>query len=127
VESGDINESKDTVNKIYIASNYGSIGGDVTGKEPPRPIRSPWASGSFYLVAVVVMFALLGVIGSLLPIWVLPLIIVGGLLAVSIIGALQLRQDERLSDESFLKLMALALERLPLVRKLMRTDPNTRR
>jgi hypothetical protein len=45
------------------------------------------------------------------------------LLAVSIVGAFQLRQDERLSEENFLKLMALSFKYLPWIRSKV-DDPD---
>ena len=41
---------------------------------------------------------------------------IGALLAIGVIGAMQLRNDDRLSDESFLKLMIEWYKRLPLLR-----------
>jgi Flp pilus assembly protein TadB len=43
-------------------------------------------------------------------------VIIGALLAIGVLGALQLRNDDRLSEESFLKLMVEAYKRLPLLR-----------
>lgn len=107
----------------YIEHYHERSGADVqTPQGSQQPVRSPWSSGSFYLLALVVVFASLGVIASLLPLWILPAIIVGGLLAVSIIGALQLKQDERLPDESFLKLMELSLKQLPLISRVVKAD-----
>jgi internalin A len=43
-------------------------------------------------------------------------VIIGALLAIGVIGAMQLRNDDRLSEESFLKLMIESYKRLPLLR-----------
>ncbi len=81
---------------------------DAKSKES-RQTNNPWASGSFYLVAFIVILILFVIIAQLfgiaaafvaLPFWVI------GLAAI---GALQLRNDDRLKDESFLKLMLRAL------------------
>lgn len=93
-------------------------------KEPHNTSLNPWVSGSFYFVVFLVVLVALAVIGRLLPIIVLPLILIGGILAMSVIGALQLRQDERLDEENFLKLMALSFKYLPWIRK--RDTANTR-
>jgi hypothetical protein len=74
---------------------------------------SPWVSGSFYLIVFLVVIAALSVVGHLIPLIGLPVIIAGGILALSVIGAFQMRQDEKLSQENFLKLMALSLKYLP--------------
>ncbi len=67
----------------------------------------------FYLVCVVVVVGLLLVAGRVLPPWTLPVIIVGAVILVAVVGALQLRQDDRLSERSFLALMREALRYLP--------------
>ena len=77
--------------------------------------NNPWGSGSFYLVAAVVVIVVLLVVAKLLSIWALPLVIIGAILVISIVGALQLRNDDRLKDESFVKLMGLSFRYLPLL------------
>jgi hypothetical protein len=76
----------------------------------------PWASGSFYLLALILVIVALGVIASAVSVWIIPVIAAGGLLGLTMIGALQLRQDGALREESFLRLMTLTLQQLPLVR-----------
>src|SRR5664280_1298350 len=44
-----------------------------------------------------------------------PIVIVGALLSVSVVGALQVRQDDRLNERGSLRLMADPLRRRPLV------------
>ncbi len=92
------------------------------GKEPTLTARSPWISGSFYLAVLVTVVTLLLVAARLVSVWVLPLVVIGGLLAVSLIGALQMRQDRSLSEKSFLTLMEMTLKRLPLLRKQTRAS-----
>jgi len=62
-----------------------------------------------------VVAAILLVGASIVPIWTLPLVAIGSLLGVAVVGAFQLRQDDRLNEERFVELMALALKRLPLL------------
>jgi hypothetical protein len=85
----------------------------MKNSKPP----SPWISGSFYLIVFLIIVAALAVVGRTIPIVALPVIIVGGLLALSVIGAFQMRQDEKLSQENFLKLMGLSLKSLLLFRR----------
>jgi hypothetical protein len=54
-------------------------------------------------------------VGRVLAAWALPLVIVGAVLLVSVVGALQMRQDDRLSERGFLRLMADVVRRLPLL------------
>jgi hypothetical protein len=51
--------------------------------------------------------------------WILGLMIPGGLLFLTVIGALQLTQDERLSQKSFLALMKMVLEQLPIIQRFV--------
>ena len=78
---------------------------------------SPWASGSFYLVVFVIVIAALSVVGRILPIIALPIVFIAGIIALSVIGAFQMRQDSKLSEKSFLELMALSFKYLPWIRK----------
>jgi len=94
---------------------------------PPRSITSdntpnskpanPWISGSFYLVAAVVMMAVLAVISKNVSWYILPVVIIGGILIVTVIGALQLRQDEKLSGANFLTLMSETFKQLFRLKK----------
>ena len=79
--------------------------------------QSPWSTGSFYLVALVVVATLLLIMGRTVNLIALPIVLIGALLGLSIIGALQLRHDEKLSDKSFLELMRLSVRSLPLLRR----------
>jgi hypothetical protein len=83
--------------------------------------RSPWATGSFYLFSLMSLIALLLVVAKVLSVWILPVIIAGGLILVTVVGALQLRHDSNLSQQNFLKLMTLAFRQLPLLGKLGRS------
>ncbi len=87
-------------------------------KPQPLPLRpSPWASGSFYLVVFMAVLITLLVAGKILPPFILPIVVIGGILALSVIGAFQMRHDERLSEGNFLKLMALSFKYLPWIRR----------
>ena len=73
---------------------------------------NPWSSGSFYLLAAVVMMTVLAVISMNVSWYVLPVVIIGGILLITVIGALQLRQDEKLSGTNFLTLMSETFKQL---------------
>jgi hypothetical protein len=87
--------------------------------------RNPWLSGSFYLIAFVGVVALFIITIRLLPWYAFPIVIIGGILALSVIGAFQLRQDGQINENNFLKLMALSLKYLPLLRKSDAKPDNT--
>ncbi|MBI5684947.1 MAG: hypothetical protein HZC54_07690 [Verrucomicrobia bacterium] len=88
-------------------------------KENGMPTVNPWRSGSFYLFAIVVIMAVLAVMGEMLNAWILPLLILGGVLLVTIIGAFQLRNDRNIEEKNFLTLMKLAFQKMPLLGKLL--------
>jgi hypothetical protein len=79
--------------------------------------RSPWSSGLFYLFAAVILLAAVLVVARIVPIIILPIALVFAALSLSIIGALQLRQDNQLSEKGFLILMLQRLKSLPLLRQ----------
>ena len=78
--------------------------------------NNPWISGSFYLIAAVIVLSLLLVAAKMISPIALPIIIVGGLIIFSVIGAYQLRNDDKLSDKSFLELMGLSFKQIPFIR-----------
>jgi TIR domain len=78
-------------------------------------VQSAWANGLFYLLAFIVVAAIVGFLAQVVPAYLLAVIACGAILLLPLIGALQLREDEKLSDKSFLELSKLALSRLPLL------------
>jgi hypothetical protein len=63
--------------------------------------------------------------GRILSIWWIPVATLSTILAVTVIAALQLRHDDRLTQANFLKLMRLAFSQIPLLGKLVpRTKSN---
>ncbi|MGH3867111.1 MAG: hypothetical protein ACRDQ4_13400 [Pseudonocardiaceae bacterium] len=60
------------------------------------------------------MISALLVVTRILPVWAVSMIMVGGLLGVSILGAFQLRHDEKLTERGFLRLMLVAVRTLPV-------------
>jgi hypothetical protein len=93
--------------------------------EPPCPV-SPWVSGLFYLFAFAVIAGVFAAVGKLLTPWALPVIIAGTILTLSVVGALQLKQDSGLTERSFLTLMGKAIRNLPLLGKLGETPDRER-
>ena len=95
-------------------------GGDMTKPEEPKKpeevkLPSAYRNGMFYLFVFVVVFCLIALFGGKLELPYLVLTIVSTALFLVIIGALQLKNDERFSDDSFLELMKLVIEQLPLI------------
>ena len=82
-----------------------------------QPARHPWVSGTFYLFAVIVLAATALAAARIVSITLVPIVLLFALLAVSFVGALQLRQDQRLGETNFLKLMLQSLKALPMLRR----------
>ena len=89
------------------------------GNKEPSKIKSSWANGSFYLVIFIVVVGGLGYLGGNLPLITFVFVIVAGVLFIPIIGAFQLRQDDRLSEKSFLQLMKMVIGQLPLIGSML--------
>jgi len=82
-------------------------------------VKSAWANGSFYLFVFVVVVAGIGFLGNQLSFPVFCVLVIAGVLLVPIIGALQLKQDERVQDETFLELMKMVIGQLPLIGNML--------
>ncbi|MBD2451624.1 leucine-rich repeat domain-containing protein [Nostoc sp. FACHB-152] len=100
------------IEKVVIQN---SIEGNNIMTEPQKPedssksevqVTLPWAfrNGMFYSFVFVIVFTTIGALGGLLPFHYLALTIIGTAIFIILIGVLQLRQDDRLSEKSFVDL-----------------------
>ena len=78
--------------------------------------KSPWFSGTFYLFAALLVLGAIAIIGIFAPSYILPIAIIGTVIIISVISACQLRQDERLSEESFLTSVRQFLKQMTLLK-----------
>jgi hypothetical protein len=124
----------DTPERVLLAQVLGYLTGqigiqaksviqalDMLKKEHPKEVqmsqqKSPWRSGSFYLVTAVVIIACLTIVAQFVSLPLLFIVLIGSIITVGIVGALQLRQDEKLNEKNFLSLMIETYMRLPLLR-----------
>lgn len=74
-----------------------------------KPTNSPWASGTFYLMVIIVISALFAIIAAFTSFFVASGAVSIAIIALSAIGAFQLRNDDRLKEEPFVKLMLRTL------------------
>ncbi len=88
--------------------------------------QRPWMSGSFYLVAFVVIAVTFAVVARAVPWYALPLVVVATLLIVPAIGFLQLRHDGQLCDVSFLGLYKAYFSRLRLFGTLLKSSDSSK-
>ncbi|MHC5761248.1 COR domain-containing protein [Nostoc sp.] len=90
--------------------------------KPAVPVTLSFAfrNGMFYLFVFVVVFCLIAFFGGSLPFHYLALTIIGTAIFIVLIGVLQLRQDDRLSEKSFVDLTKMVLEQLPLISNIIK-------
>ncbi|MDZ8222359.1 COR domain-containing protein [Nostoc sp. ChiVER01] len=90
--------------------------------QPEDIVKLPFAfrNGMFYLFVFVVVFCLIAFFGGSLPFHYLALTIIGTAIFIVLIGVLQLRQDDRLSEKSFVDLTKMVLEQLPLIGNIIK-------
>jgi hypothetical protein len=107
-------EKAEQLKQQFIAANLPYDGFDKPLK--PKPMKpeknNPWAAGSFYLVAyVTIVIGLLAIVKFVPGLLIAPAFI-ALILLVIVIGALQLKNDDRLKEKSFVELMKLVMKRL---------------
>jgi internalin A len=124
-ESGIVQKSGNGHNTIQQARNGGNI--IVPPDREKLAPKSAWANGSFYLFTFAVVIAGLGVLSNTVSMYVLPIILIAGILFVPMIGVLQLRQDERLSEKPFMELLKLVIGQLPLIGRLAKNVPKSQK
>ena len=113
VEGSSANEVKQ-VSESLVRKTVQSINSSIA--------RNHWISGSFYLFALILLLLVFLVVANTVNFVVLPIAIVSGLLAVTIVGAFQLRREKNLSEKEFVKLMELTFNRFPFIWKKGRPD-----
>jgi hypothetical protein len=105
----------------YINANLPHDGFDKPLQD--KPLKSeknnPWISGTFYLFAYVVVLIGLVVLIRFLPWYAVPPSVIALILLLTVVGALQLKNDEHLKDKSFVELMKLVLKRLLMLKDSM--------
>lgn len=112
--------TRDVAANLLDVSNIAERLKDFVGKSNKRMTQknNPWISGSFYLFMAVTVISGLGVLANVVDWIFFPIILIGGILLFGIIGAFQLKNDDKLKDESFVNLITETYKRLPLLRNL---------
>ncbi len=95
---------------------------DEEKPQPAEQVKLPFAfrNGMFYLFVFVIVFCMIAFFGGSLPLPYLALTIIGTAIFIVLIGVLQLRQDDRLSEKSSVDLIKMVLEQLPLIGNLIK-------
>ncbi len=113
------------VENVVIYQGVGVVENHPESKNHPKPepnVTLPFAfrNGLFYLFLFVIIFYSVAIFAGILPLYSLAFVIISTVIIIALIGALQLRQDNRLSEKSFIELMKMVLEQLPLIGNLMK-------
>jgi hypothetical protein len=88
--------------------------------EPPIALHWAYRNGLFYLLVFMVVIFSIAVIADTLPLYSLIVTVIAGVFFIVLIGVLQLRMDDRFSEESTTKLIALVIEQIPLLGNLLK-------
>jgi hypothetical protein len=70
--------------------------------------RNPWFSGSFYLTVFASIITVIAIVQRTVDAWSFPIVLFARVVASILIGAFQLKNDDRLSEKGFLKLVELS-------------------
>lgn len=111
-------DTRDMAVNLLDISNIAERLNDYIGKSNNmKKNNNPWRSGCFFLFVVVIIIGVLGFL-SIVVHWInLPIIIIGSILFVGLIGAFQLKNDDKITDKSFISLIKEIYKRLPLLNK----------
>jgi len=107
-----------SVGRVLIQQSSGGANIVSEQNETSRPVKSAWANGSFYLLTFAVVITGLAVLARSVSPYVLGGLVVAAIIFVPLIGVLQLRQDNQLSEKSFVELLKLVIGQLPLIGKI---------
>lgn len=119
-------DTRDMAVNLLDIQNVAERLNDFVGKKNPKMERNnPWISGSFYLTATVVVVSALGVLSSTVAWYLLPIVLIAGILIVGLVGILQLKNDDRISDKSFTALIKETYRRLPLLNQIKKGNGNS--
>lgn len=111
-------DTRDMAVNLLDTSNIAERLNDYLGKTNPNMTKNnPWISGSFYLIVSIIVIAGLAVLSNLVHWSLLPIIIIGGILLIGLVGILQLKNDDKITDKSFTSLIIETYKRLPLIGK----------
>lgn len=109
-------DTRDMAVNLLDISNIAERLNDYIGKTRFNMKKNnPWISGTFYLFLALMVIAALGVLSQSVHWMLFPMIIIGGILLIGLIGILQLKNDDKIMDKSFVSLIKETYKRLPLI------------
>ena len=82
--------------------------------------QSAWVNGSFYLFAFLLIVVFLAALVKWVPWYALPGVTIVAILIMVLIGVLELRRDNLLSEKGFLEVVRMVFAKLPLIERFFR-------
>lgn len=79
--------------------------------------NNPWKAGSFYIFIFVIIISTFTIVTQYVDLYAVPLIIMGGLLTIPIIGIFQSLNDRTLSEKGFLKVIIESYKHVTLIKR----------
>ena len=121
-------DTRDMCVNLLDVSNIAERLNDFKGKKTTLMKKNnPWLSGSFYLITTIVIISGLGALSNFVPWYLFPIVLIAGIIIVGLIGVLQLKNDEGISDKSFVMLFTETFRRLPLLNHIQKNFKITTR
>lgn len=111
-------DTRDMAVNLSDTANIAERLNDYIGKKNPKLMQNnPWIAGSFYLFVAVIFITGIAILSKSVHWSILPIIIISSILLIGLVGILQLKNDDRISDKSFVSLIKETYKRLPLIGK----------
>jgi hypothetical protein len=110
-------DTRDMAVNLLDVANISDRLKDFNGRQNLKMRKNnPWISGSFYLTVAIIVITGLAVLSNSVHWALLPIIIIGGVLLIVIVGSFQLKNDDKITDKTFGSLITETFKRLPLLR-----------
>jgi len=79
--------------------------------KPPAPKKTRWWLVPVYIIGILLLLVALAITSHYVSPWLFIPILIGVIILITIVGAFQLKNDDRLADKPFVELMGLALKK----------------
>lgn len=110
-------DTRDMAVNLLDVANISERLKDFNGRQNLKMRKNnPWISGSFYLTVAIIVITGLAVLSNSVHWTLLPIIIIGGVLLIVIVGSLQLKNDDKITGKTFSSLIKETFKRLPLLK-----------
>jgi hypothetical protein len=110
--------TRNAAGNLLDVSNMAGRLNDFIGKTKHMKKNNPWISGSFYLFVAIVIITGLAVMSKTINWAAFPIVVIAGVIIITLIGVFQLKNDDKLKDESFVTLIKETFKRLPLLKNI---------